>query len=525
MKKIILFVFIFFAVLVGKAQSNFDILYNQGVQQQKKGLYYKAIKSYNAAILYTSDKTKKEKAKTKIDFCAKKLEGLRTTAENALKTAKVEKQKAIEAQQEAEQERQKAEDALKIAEQERQKAEDALKIAEQEKLKAEIALNRAKVMQAKVETAMFDKAVKERNDRWQGYVQMWNAEEERNEILATIDSLDLRNNKLLCVPEEVLECPNLKFIDLRQNKDIDWKGAEKILQKLGENVDVYISIENIDSVPKHLQSKITGIELLNVKLKEIPENILRQKQLKYLKINAKISKLSPEIENLTNLTKLDLEYSQLKELPKEIGKLSSLKELNLARNQLKHLPVEIGNLKKLEKLYLSKNQLKRLPNEIGGLKSLKELDLRSNKLKKLPREIGNLWDLEILRLTQNQLDELPKTIGRLRSLMLLSLSENQIEKLPYEIFKLNKLEKVFLGGNKIEKLPTSMAKFNNLKVLYLKGLPLERKSFTEFLKICNRNKTVQITDNQSKWNNDNNEYVRIIIDKIEFEWKKYKFKD
>ncbi len=113
MKKII-FILLVFLPYIANAQY-FDKLYKQGYTQQQKGLYYKAIKSYNAAILLTDDKAKITKAKNSIEFCANKLENLRITAQKALKTA--------------EQEKLKAENALKVAELEKKNAQNLVLVA------------------------------------------------------------------------------------------------------------------------------------------------------------------------------------------------------------------------------------------------------------------------------------------------------------------------------------------------------------------------------------------------------------
>src|SRR5687767_1286180 len=70
-------------------------------------------------------------------------------------------------------------------------------------------------------------------------------------------------------------------------------------------------------------------------------------------------------------TLLDLTALGLTRLPPEIGQLTNLTTLSLDRNQLSILPREIGKLSKLTTLSLSDNQLSILPPEIGQLAELK----------------------------------------------------------------------------------------------------------------------------------------------------------
>ena len=84
MKKLILLLTLFITSLTVNAQ--FDALYQQALKQQQLGQYYPAIKSYTAAIGFTSDKIKIDKAKKNIDYCAKKLNILLASSNELLKS-------------------------------------------------------------------------------------------------------------------------------------------------------------------------------------------------------------------------------------------------------------------------------------------------------------------------------------------------------------------------------------------------------------------------------------------------------
>lgn len=116
-----------------------------------------------------------------------------------------------------------------------------------------------------------------------------------------------------------------------------------------------------------------------------------------------LTRLPPEIGQLTWVEKAFLNRNQLSDLPPDIGGMSALRILNLADNRLSDLPPEIGGLTALERLSLIGNRLTSLPPEIGQLTALKSLVLNANRLTTLPRELGWLPALEHLNTIANPL--------------------------------------------------------------------------------------------------------------------------
>jgi len=79
-----------------------------------------------------------------------------------------------------------------------------------------------------------------------------------------------------------------------------------------------------------------------------------------------LTRLPPEIGQLTALTELYLNGNQLSSLPPEIGQLTALTELYLNDNQLSSLPPELQRLTRLERLFLHGNPQLALPPEVLG---------------------------------------------------------------------------------------------------------------------------------------------------------------
>jgi Leucine-rich repeat (LRR) protein len=131
--------------------------------------------------------------------------------------------------------------------------------------------------------------------------------------------------------------------------------------------------------------------------------------------------LSEALRQPDSVLILDLSRKKLKEVPAEIVRLKNLQELNLSKNKLKALPPHIGQLTSLVTLKASNNDLTSLPPEIGGLQSLKHLELNRNLIVTLPPEIGQLENLESLELWDNEIDSLPDTMTKLKKLQVLEL--------------------------------------------------------------------------------------------------------
>lgn len=333
MQKTILFLSILaFVANVALAQTDYYTkYYNLGIAKYKAGEYLNALEHFDAAYKFADTEQQKDKADAYKQKC-------RDGAKR--QQAEIKQQKAD------------LEIALKEAEEAKAESDSLLNVAN-------LALAKAEEMQTKEETAVFDKAVKERNKDWKGYANYyWRSdylEETKKglEILSKIDSLDLSNNALLRLPKEIAECPNLKHINLLGNPNIDWNDCFEKVEKTGIN-SVYVSVNDLSDIGQEYWKYVTGIEISGNELQKIPENILQQKQLTYLDLrDNKLTILPHEIGELTNLSCLILYSNQLTNLPHEIGKLTNLTLLGLDVNKLSSLPAEIGNLTSLEYLSLS----------------------------------------------------------------------------------------------------------------------------------------------------------------------------
>ena len=86
-------------------------------------------------------------------------------------------------------------------------------------------------------------------------------------------------------------------------------------------------------------------------------------------------------------------------VPENINNLSELTYLDLDNNQLETLPESFSDLSLLETLWLGRNPLEVIPESIFDLISLNLLGVyETNLTGSIPPEIGNLINLKIMYL-------------------------------------------------------------------------------------------------------------------------------
>lgn len=243
--------------------------------------------------------------------------------------------------------------------------------------------------------------------------------------LVNLESLELRENNLEALPLTIKLLIKLKLLDLGRNN------LEELQPEIGFlfNLQELILDENI------LQDVSVVGDLLNLRhldlsannLMSFPEEICNCTMLETLYGDGNEFEELPESfgHNLTQLSRLNMNYVALKALPSSIGYLQSLEELNIHENFLEYLPSTIGFLRNLQVLVAYDNRLKELPNELASCTNLTHLNVANNKLEKLPDNIGYLKNLRSLNLIGNYLTYLPISLGMIQNLEGLWLSPYQ----------------------------------------------------------------------------------------------------
>ncbi|XP_043273538.1 protein toll-like [Venturia canescens] len=114
------------------------------------------------------------------------------------------------------------------------------------------------------------------------------------------------------------------------------------------------------------------------------------------------------LEDMTNLTFLDLRYNNLHQLPKDFFTPPKLERLEIGYNKLASLDRNsFGNLSRLKILNIFDNEIANIePDTFDGLGALERLDLKLNNLESLPAQIFHrLSKLKAINLSRNNFSE------------------------------------------------------------------------------------------------------------------------
>jgi len=335
-----------------------------------------------------------------------------------------------------------------------------------------------------------------------------------------ITKLSISHVKLKRIPNEVLKCKNLEFLEL-VNTPI--KSLSK-LSKLTHLKSIYVlnnqqlkplklsktkSVktfgmrgEHPSNIPKSFKklSRLEKLDLADNKLTQFPSGIQGNTNLKEILLgNNNLTLDDGHMEKSASLEKLELQKNKIKIIPSSIGGFPNLKKLTLNFNAIEKVADEISRLRKLEQLsfYNNKlitlpdgvyqlshlkeidlyfNQIERIDDRLGNLKALEVLFLSNNRLISLPEVLGSMPNLKELYLSNNRLSDLPKSLSNLHDLRVLRINNNYLTQAPRDLLKLNSIENIDISSNKITELPEELGGLNHLKLLVIINNPWDSQS-------------------------------------------------
>ncbi len=226
---------------------------------------------------------------------------------------------------------------------------------------------------------------------------------------------------------------------------------------------------------------ITGLQIKNIKLDEIPEIIADFTNLKLLSIeNTGVNNIK-NLEKLVNLQALMLSHNQIEDIS-ILQNFQFLRFLQLNNNAISNLK-PLKKIKKLRKLNLNSNKISDI-TPLQSLRELVELQLFNNQIQDIS-PLFKLHKLKILDLSNNKLKNI-NGIKSLDNLVSLDISENLIKNID-EIAYLDNLIYFDASHNQIKTLPDlSYKKYKTFNLQYNKIANIEEvKNFPPVINIGN----------------------------------------
>ncbi|MBI2811220.1 MAG: hypothetical protein HYX67_10375 [Candidatus Melainabacteria bacterium] len=273
--------------------------------------------------------------------------------------------------------------------------------------------------------------------------------------LSLLNSLDLSENSLSDLPLEMRQLSALQSLEISNNR---FQKLPSAIWGMTSLTSLYAKENQIIIIPA-LIDQLVLLEKLDLGHNKIvsvgiPSSIGQHTQLRELNLSHnRIATLPQQINDLSNLSTLDLRDNRLHALPFDTlqpGQLPALSKLVLANNKLTAVPAQMGP--NLSELNLSGNPLSSLPQNFGS--SLHYLNLSNTGLRSFPLEILSLVDLKLLNLNNNKIEQLPENISSLANLSTLYLSDNSLSDLPKELGQLKQLDELWLTHNRFQEIPS-----------------------------------------------------------------------
>jgi len=186
--------------------------------------------------------------------------------------------------------------------------------------------------------------------------------ENRNLQVLNLWGNSLNNGAVPSLIEYLSKNPFLQVLYLNGN-EIDEEGAAQIAEAVVNHNTRLVKLDlskNPCKVPKSLQEKLNSNRILYDKCKtRITETLGTE-------IEKEINFSPDDFEAVSQITYLDLSFSQLDVISPEIGKFQNLRVLKLSHNKLNALPNSIKELKHLEVLDLRGNLFEAVPEFLNS---------------------------------------------------------------------------------------------------------------------------------------------------------------
>ncbi|NME70986.1 T9SS type A sorting domain-containing protein [Flammeovirga aprica] len=160
------------------------------------------------------------------------------------------------------------------------------------------------------------------------------------------------------------------------------------------------------------------------------------------------SVIAEEIQYLTDLKTLDLQYAYIEGFPSSISQLLNLERLIIRSNALISYDI-ISTLTSLNYVRLDYCEFKEFPQALYSLPNLTYLNLNNNPLVSIPSEIGNFTNLEYLFLDRTEINSLPSELANCSSLRSLYIGNNKFTTIPESVYNIPNLSYLYIRSNSL----------------------------------------------------------------------------
>nr|XP_032806155.1 malignant fibrous histiocytoma-amplified sequence 1 [Petromyzon marinus]XP_032806156.1 malignant fibrous histiocytoma-amplified sequence 1 [Petromyzon marinus] len=304
------------------------------------------------------------------------------------------------------------------------------------------------------------------------------------QLLAQLQVLVLRRNRLSALPACVLALDQLRELDLSHNRLAALPADLRALRSLQKLCAAHNRLRSLpDSIGE--LSSLAELDVSFNELETLPRRLGALRRLRALDVDHnRLAAFPEQLLALAELEELDLSGNRIERLPEEgFRGLGSLAVLWLSNAHLSAaLPDAFCELHHLENLMMDGNELDALPAAFGRLRRLKILNLSSNRFAEFPAAVTELSSLEELYFSRNLLPAVPESVSLLRKLTVLWLDNNRLRYLPDGLVELGQLEELVLQGNQIAILPDNFGRLANVRVWKIKDNPLIQPPYEVCLK-------------------------------------------
>ncbi|KAM8803549.1 osteomodulin [Rhynchonycteris naso] len=236
-------------------------------------------------------------------------------------------------------------------------------------------------------------------------------------------------------------------------------------------------LHSIPKIPAHIQQVYLQFNEIEAVTADSFINATHLKEINLSHNKIKSQKIDHGVfAKLSNLLQLHLQHNNLEEFPFPLPK--SLERLLLGNNEISRLQTKsVDELANLTMLDLCHNHLEDSmlqEKKLAKMEKLMQLNLCNNRLESMPSGLPS--SLMYLSLENNSISSIPENyFNELPKLHALRMSHNKLQGIPYNIFNLSNLIELNVGHNKLKQafyIP------RNLEHLYLENNEIENINVT-----------------------------------------------